>query len=92
MRLIVTGAAGRLGKKLVDTLTAQGHQITGIDIVGEGVEHLDLTDFEATRRFVADQKPDLVLHPAAWTDVDGCAREPEKAIAVNGFGTQHVAL
>lgn len=92
MRLIVTGAAGRLGSQLVEILTAQGHQVTGIDIVGGGVENIDITDFDAIRHFVADHKPDLVLHPAAWTDVDGCTRDPEKAIVINGLGTQHVAL
>jgi dTDP-4-dehydrorhamnose reductase len=34
----------------------------------------------------------MVLHPAAWTDVEGCAREPEKAVLINGFGAQHVAI
>jgi len=33
-----------------------------------------------------------VIHPAAWTDVDGCARDPEQAIRINGFGAQNVAL
>src|SRR5215467_10024498 len=86
MRLLVTGAAGRLGKRLAETLAAN-HEVTGIDIA-----ELDITDFAATRAFVANLKPELVLHPAAWTDVDGCAREPEKAIVVNGFGAQHMAI
>ncbi len=92
MRILVTGAAGRLGSRLANILSAQGHAITGVDVVGDGVEHLDITDFAATRAFVTELNPDLVLHPAAWTDVDGCAREPEKAININGFGTQNVAL
>lgn len=92
MRILVTGAAGRLGGRLVELLSKQGHLVTGADIVGDQVETLDITDYDATRRFIADLRPDVVIHPAAWTDVDGCAREPEKAIAINGFGTQHVAL
>ncbi len=92
MRILVTGAAGRLGGKLLTVLAARGHQVTGADIVGDNVARLDIGDFEATRQFVGDLHPDVVVHPAAWTDVDGCAREPEKAIAINGFGTQHVAL
>ncbi len=92
MRIVVTGAAGRLGSKLMTLLRGQGHQVTGVDVVGEGVQTLDITDFAATRAAIGDINPNVVIHPAAWTDVDGCAREPEKAIAINGFGTQHVAV
>jgi dTDP-4-dehydrorhamnose reductase len=92
MKILVTGAAGRLGGKLLTTLAERGHEVSGADIVGENVLRVDIGDFEATRALVADVKPDVVVHPAAWTDVDGCAKDPEKAIAINGFGTQHVAL
>jgi dTDP-4-dehydrorhamnose reductase len=92
MRIVVTGAAGRLGGRLLTLLAERGHDVIGADVVGEGVTHLDVTDFAATRDFVLSHKPDIVLHPAAWTDVEGCAREPEKAVVVNGYGAQHVAL
>jgi dTDP-4-dehydrorhamnose reductase len=92
MQILVTGAAGRLGGRLIDVLAAQGHSLTGVDVVGEQVQRLDISDFAATRAFIGSLKPDIVLHPAAWTDVDGCAREPEKAITINGLGTQNVAL
>jgi dTDP-4-dehydrorhamnose reductase len=92
MHILVTGAAGRLGSKLSTVLREQGHQITGVDVVGEGITPLDITDYQATRSLIHDLKPDLILHPAAWTDVDGCARDPEKAIQINGIGTQHIAL
>jgi dTDP-4-dehydrorhamnose reductase len=86
MRILVTGAVGRLGRKLVQVFS-QHHDVTGIDI-----QELDITDFQATKAFITQLSPDLVIHPAAWTDVDGCAREPQRAIVVNGFGAQHVAL
>lgn len=93
MRILVTGAAGRLGGRLVHVLSQRKkYQVIGADIVGDGVEKLDITDFGTTYDFIAGLHPDVVIHPAAWTDVDGCAREPEKAITINGFGTQHVAL
>lgn len=92
MRILVTGAAGRLGSRLVSLLYEQGHDVTGADIVGEGVARLDVGDFAATRHFTFDLRPEVIIHPAAWTDVDGCAREPEKAVAINGFGAQHVGL
>lgn len=92
MRIIVTGAAGRLGGQLTKLLNERGQQVVGVDIVGANVEIVDISDFQAAKNLVNRVKPDLVIHPAAWTDVDGCAHEPEKAIAINGFGTQHMAV
>lgn len=92
MKIVVTGAAGRLGGKLVGVLRERGHTVIGVDVVGEQVQKVDVTDFTATRALIGDLQPDVVLHPAAWTDVDGCAREPEKAVQINGFGAQNVAL
>ncbi|MFN8379867.1 MAG: dTDP-4-dehydrorhamnose reductase [Anaerolineae bacterium] len=87
MHILITGAKGRLGSLLVERERARGHRVTGIDI-----DELDVANFAATRSFVSRLAPDLVLHAAAWTDVDGCAREPERALVVNGYGAQHVAL
>jgi dTDP-4-dehydrorhamnose reductase len=85
MRILVTGAAGRLGGRLVETL--RGHTVIDAD-----VPKFDITDFAEARAFVHQAKPDLIIHPAAWTDVDGCTRDPEKAILINGFGAQHMGL
>jgi len=86
-RILVTGAKGRLGGRLVEVLSAQYSEIIGVD-----VDEFDVADFDAARTFIAAAQPDLVIHAAAWTDVDGCAREPEKAIQINGFGAQNMAL
>jgi dTDP-4-dehydrorhamnose reductase len=85
MRILITGATGRLGTQLVQRL--QKH-----DLIQTGKNELDITDWHATRRFIDHTRPELVLHPAAWTDVDGCAREPERAVLVNGYGAGHVAM
>lgn len=86
MRILVTGAAGRLGGRMVEVLRS-AHSVVGADMA-----EFDLTDFAAAQAFVSAAHPDVVIHPAAWTDVDGCARDPEQAIRVNGFGAQNVAL
>ena len=87
MHILITGAKDRLGSLLAERERARGHGVTGIDR-----DELDVTDFAATRSFITQHAPDIVLHAAAWTDVDGCAREPERALVINGYGAQHVAL
>lgn len=87
MHILITGASGRLGSLLVERERARGHDVTGVDFA-----ELDVTDFNAVRNYVTRIRPDRVIHAAAWTDVDGCARDPERALIVNGYGAQHVAL
>ncbi len=87
MRIFLTGSTGRLGGRLNALLRAQGH-----DVTAPPETELDITDFAALRARIVAAKPDAVINPAAWTDVDACAREPEKAILINGLGAQNVAL
>ena len=87
MHILITGAKGRLGSLLVEQERARGHRVTGVDL-----DEVDVADFRATRSFITRARPDLVIHAAAWTDVEGCARDPERALIINGYGAQHVAL
>jgi dTDP-4-dehydrorhamnose reductase len=85
MRIFITGCKGQLGRALYAALGE--HQLTGCDL-----PELDITDRSAIGSAIADFGPDVVIHTAAWTDVDGCARDPERAYRVNALGTQNVAL
>jgi dTDP-4-dehydrorhamnose reductase len=60
------------------------------EVVSSTIADLDITDPDCARR-VAALRPDWVVHTAAATDVDGCEREPERAMAVNAEGTRRVA-
>jgi dTDP-4-dehydrorhamnose reductase len=97
MRVVVTGANGMLGMDLCALLEKEGHQVVRTDVnVREGVkapswESLDITDTKATLGLIAKQKPDVVIHGAAYTDVDGCTRNPDLAYNVNAFGTWNLA-
>lgn len=84
-RIAITGAAGQLGRELVRAFSAAGHEV--LPLVRPD---FDLTDRRALERLVA-WGPDVVVNSAAWTDVDGCAGDPERAMRVNGEAAGDVA-
>ncbi len=86
MRVLLTGADGRLGSALQTRLSARGHAVSGYDVT-----RMDVTDWEAVRAAFDETEPELVVHCAALTAVDRCAEDPDRALLVNGFGTQTVA-
>ena len=83
MRYLITGNKGQLGRALQRRLP----EATGIDL-----PEVDICDPAALERLMAAVRPDLILHCAAMTDVDGAARDPALAYRINGLGTQNVAL
>ena len=85
MRVLVTGGHGQLGRALLRTAPA------GMEVVALGSSDCDVTDPATVRAIVARIEPELIVHCAAWTDVDGCERHPERAWRVNALGAQHVA-
>jgi len=85
MRIYITGIHGQLGCALEKALAAH-------IVFGAGSSEVDVTDLPAIRSSVGAFEPDLVIHSAAMTDVDGCARDPERAYRVNALGTRNVAL
>jgi dTDP-4-dehydrorhamnose reductase len=87
MRILITGANGQVGRSLVQNLTRQGHDITGVDI-----DTMDVCDHLLVRSTFADVQPEFVIHCAALTAVDRCAEHPDEALAINGFGTRNVSL
>lgn len=90
MRVAVTGATGRLGSALVARLS-QSDSDGSNDILAWTRAEFDLDNPLPGARRVAEDRPDLVIHAAAWTDVDGCARDPELALRRNGEATQVLA-
>jgi dTDP-4-dehydrorhamnose reductase len=85
MRIAITGANGQLGKALQAQLRAE-HTVIGL-----GHAELELGHPNCVEQLIATGA-ELVIHPAAYTNVDGCARDPEQAFRINGLGTQYVAL
>ncbi|MEL7434466.1 MAG: dTDP-4-dehydrorhamnose reductase [Chloroflexota bacterium] len=86
MRIVIAGVSGQVGSRL-KTVLSSDH-----DIIGYDIQTLDITDFSAVKRAITPLKPDIVINAAAWTDVDGCAKDPQRAIAVNAIGAQNLAI
>jgi dTDP-4-dehydrorhamnose reductase len=86
MKLLVTGAAGMLGR---DVMLAAGN--AGHDVVGYGRAELDVTDPAGLAKKFDLERPDVVINCAAWTDVDGAEEAEEAAFAINGTGAGNVA-
>jgi len=85
MRIVITGHKGQLGRALQEVL--EGETLVGLDL-----PEYDITDRQATAQAIADFGPQVVIHTAAMTNVDGCERNPDAAYRINALGTQNVAL
>ena len=84
MRILVTGAGGMLGHELVEAFA--DHEVTGTTHA-----QLDVTERAAVLDCFDALRPDVVLHGAAWTAVDACEADADRAWAVNALGTRYIA-
>jgi dTDP-4-dehydrorhamnose reductase len=86
MRVVVLGAGGQLGVDTSHCCSAHGdHVITFTH------EQLDVTQRDAVLAALTSTKPDVVVNCAAWTNVDGCEGDPDRALAVNGMAVRFIA-
>ena len=86
MRVLITGADGQVGRELVAVFTAGGH-----DVVATDQRSLDVSDRDQVLQAVADLRPSAVVHTAAWTAVDACEADPDRAFRANALAVRHVA-
>jgi dTDP-4-dehydrorhamnose reductase len=87
--ILVIGAKGMLGRDLTGVLHSS---LSNNEVIGWDIEEIDIQKEEDTITKIEKLRPDIVVHIAAYTDVDGCELDEEKAFAVNAEGTKHVAL
>ena len=86
MRILLTGAQGMLGQDVLRIL-GPSHHVVGVD-----QDEADITDLSAICTLIQDVRPELVLHAAAFTEVDRAESCPEVARRVNALGTLHVCI
>jgi dTDP-4-dehydrorhamnose reductase len=86
VRLLVTGAAGMLGRRVVADARARGWDVAGVDLP-DG----DLTDAAVAQDLVEEHAPDAIVHCAAFVDVDRAEEQEATALAVNAGASANVA-
>lgn len=86
MRLLVTGAAGQLGRDLVAAAEAAGD-----DVLAADRSVVDITDRHTVSDVVSSWRPDAVVNCAAWTAVDACEGDPDRAHSVNALAVRWLA-
>lgn len=106
MKVFVTGVGGQLGHDVMNELAKRGYEGVGSDIapvysgVSDGTAvctmpyvQLDITDEAAVEKVLLENKPECVVHCAAWTAVDAAEDEEnaQKVYAINALGTQYIA-
>ncbi|MBY0757846.1 MULTISPECIES: dTDP-4-dehydrorhamnose reductase [Sellimonas] len=86
MKVLVTGVKGQLGHDVVNELVKRGHTAVGTD-----VEEMDITDAGIVRKVMTAEKPDAVIHCAAYTAVDAAEDNIDLCRKINAEGTENIA-
>jgi dTDP-4-dehydrorhamnose reductase len=86
LRVLITGAKGLVGSELAEHCSAAGDEVLSYDH-----KSLDITDFKAVESVVVSQQPDAIINCAAWTNVDGCESDAQRARQTNSVGPEHLA-
>lgn len=86
MRVLITGARGLVGSALVTHCAREGEQVVALDHAA-----LDIADKSSVEAVFDRERPDIVINCAAWTDVDGCELDAERALATNARGAENLA-
>jgi len=85
VKIALTGSDGMLGSDIKKVFA-------DVDITNFTLHDFDITDLDASVKAVKEIKPDYLIHAAAYTDVDRCESDHEKAILVNGVGVRNITI
>lgn len=93
-RILLIGAKGMLGRDLLKILRSSNgtDSLENVEVIGWDVDEIDIRQEVSTLSKIESLRPDIVIHLAAYTDVDGCEINPDEAFRVNAEGMKHVAM
>lgn len=87
MKVLVSGAGGQLGTDLLAAFGRPGHH----DVLGATRSEMDLSERSSVLAAVTGWRPELIVNAGAWTAVDACESDPDRAFRVNALGPRHLA-
>jgi len=86
MKILVAGASGQLGRALVERLSGR-HEVKPLN-----AEECPIEERDRVFCVLSGSQADVVINAAAYTDVDGCERDQDRAYRVNALGPRNLAL
>ena len=89
MKYIISGSNGALGSSIVKELESKNLK-KDVDFIKGTRENFNIEDRDIIFKTVTEFKPDVIIHPAAYTQVDMCEGMEEYAMKVNGYGTKNI--
>lgn len=93
MKIVITGADGQLGLALQEQLKEKSKgDVNQMEVISANHQMLDIVDFKQVKSTLKHMRPDIVINCAAYTAVDACEKEIEKAYQVNALGPKHLAI
>jgi dTDP-4-dehydrorhamnose reductase len=98
MKILITGSKGQLGSQIINIIKNGESELGQIselyresEVKGIDIEDLDITNLVAVKEYINEFKPDIVINPAAYTNVDGCESNEDLAFKVNSIGARNIA-
>lgn len=89
MKILITGSDGQLGSELVEQLEKSSQNI---DLCKATISDFDITDYYSTNKYILNISPDLIIHCAAYTNVDDCENNMDLAFKINALGSRNITL
>jgi dTDP-4-dehydrorhamnose reductase len=87
IKILLVGSEGQLGLELQKQLQNKSFKYISLDLPG-----FDITELDSVIEKISNEKPDIIINSAAYTDVDGCENNRDTAFKVNALGAKNLAI
>lgn len=99
MKILLTGSNGQLAKEITSIVISGksdlgiiSNNIRNADLILYNSRELDITNMEMVKEVLFREKPDIIINCAAYTDVDSCEINEERAFKINSLGVKNLAI